>query len=107
MGKSKEIWDILENHEKRISGIENALKGRTKRAARAKKTVTDLIIELKNEGFFKEERRISQIRDALHTKGAIVKIEVLPSYLLPLVRSGELKRDKKFIEKKKVWVYFA
>jgi hypothetical protein len=103
----KEIQKVLEDHERRISRLEKALKGKPERATRVKKSVTDLIIELKNEEFFKEERTISQIRDALHTKGAIVKIESLPAYLLPLVRSGELKRRKKLIEKKKVWVYFA
>lgn len=103
---SKDIQKILENHERRISALEEII-GKSKRVARVKKSVTDLIIELKNSGFFKEERVLSQIRDALHTKGAIVKIEALPSYLLPLVRSGELKRERKLIKQKKVWVYFA
>jgi hypothetical protein len=62
---------------------------------------------LKDEGFFKEERTISQIRDALHAKGKIVKLTDLPKYLLKLVRTNVLKREKRELNKKKVWVYSA
>jgi len=103
----KEIQRILENHEKRISKLEEILKKGLKRIPRRGKRTEDLLIELKSDGFFREERTISQIRDALHAKGRIVKLTDLPPYLLKLVRDNVLKRKRKLIGKRKTWVYFA
>jgi len=103
---NKEIKKILQNHEKRIAALEEILREKPKRF-REKKSTEDLIVELKSEGFFKEERTISQIRDALHAKARIVKLTDLPPYLLKLVRDNALKRKRKLIRKRKTWVYFA
>lgn len=104
---SEEIKKKLENHEKRISALEKIIKKKPKITLSEKKGTEDWIIELKDEGFFNEEKTISQIRDALHAKGRIVKITDLPPYLLKLVRNNVLKRVQKVIGKKKNWVYFA
>lgn len=107
MSELEKISKILDDHEKRISELEEILKKKTRVIVRKKKTVADLLIELKSEGFFKEKRTISQIRDALHTKGKIVNLTDLPSYLLRLVRDGELKRKRELVAKRRIWVYFA
>lgn len=104
---SEKIIKILENHERRISAIEEALKRKPRRTLLERKSTEDLLIELKNEGFFKDDKTISQIRDALHAKGRIVKITDLPPYLLKLVREGVLNRRKALIGRRKTWVYFA
>lgn len=104
---NKEIQRILENHEKRILKLEKILKKKLRRVLRERKSTESLLIELKSEGFFREERTISQIRDALHAKARIVKLTDLPPYLLKLVRNNALKRKRKLIRKRKTWVYFA
>jgi len=109
MRLEKEIAELkkkLEEHGKRISALEKILEKKPK-MVHEKKSTEDLLIDLKSEGFFDEERTISQIRDALHAKGRIVKTTDLPPYLLKLVRNDVLKRARKLIGKKKAWVYFV
>lgn len=111
MTLEKEIATLkqkLEEHERRISSLEEVIGKGQKRAVTSDKTTTEgLLIKLKDEGFFRVERTISQIRDALHAKGKIVKTTDLPWYLLKLIRNDILQRKQKIIDKKKVWVYFA
>jgi len=104
---STEIRRILENHEKRISALEKINKKKPVDVRPKKKGTEGVLMELKGEGFFSQERTMSQIRDALHAKGRIVKLTDLPPYLLKLVRNNELKREQKTIKKKKTWVYSA
>jgi hypothetical protein len=121
----KYIKGKLENHEQRIFKLEkkfeefekkmmrpeiqprlgeNHLK---KRTPSKRKSTEDYLIELIDEGFFREKRTLSQIRDALHCKGRVVKLTDLPSYVLKLVRNNILKREKKLVNKRMVWVYFV
>jgi len=102
-----ELKKKLEEHEERISALEKISKTKPKVTYAEKKGTEALLLELKDEGFFNEEKIISQIRDALHAKGRIVKLTDLPPYLLKLVRNKVLKRDKRKVGKKKAWVYFA
>lgn len=104
---SEGVQKILEDHETRILALEKIIKKKPKMILSEKKSTEGLLLLLKDEGFFGEERTISQIRDALHTKGQIVKITDLPVYLLKLVRNDVLKRVQKVVEKRKIWVYFA
>lgn len=102
-----ELKQKLEEHEKRITALEKIMEKKPKMVLPGKKSTDDLLMELKNEGFFDEEKTLSQIRDALHAKGRIVRITGLPPYLLKLVRNNVLKRVRKVVDKKKVWVYFV
>lgn len=103
----EEIRKVLEDHERRISALEEHTKKKPQTNLPLKKSTEDLLVELKGEGFFNEDRPISQIREALHEKGRIVKITDLPPYLLKLVRNDTLKRTRKTIGKRKTWVYYA
>jgi hypothetical protein len=102
-----ELRKKLDEHEGRISALEEIVKTKPLKRHVEEKGTEALLLALKDEEFFKEKRTISQIRDALHAKGKIVKLTDLPKYLLKLVRTNVLKREKKEIDKKKVWVYFA
>lgn len=74
-----------------------------------KSEVIKSLFEMKESGFFekKKKRTISQIRDALHAKGRIIQLHELPSYLLKLIRNGKLKRDKKVVRGKRIWIYYS
>ena len=87
--------------------MQKTVKRKPERILSEKKSMYDLLIELKGEGFFNEGRKLSQILDALHVKGRIAKTTDLPQYLLKLVRNNVLKRERREIGKKKTWVYFA
>jgi len=110
MKMEKEIAELrqkLDEHEKRIAELEKIKEKKPKMVPSERKSTEELLIELKDTSFFDEKRTISQIRDALHTKGRIVKITDLPPYLLKLVRNDILKRERQSIGKRKTWVYFA
>ena len=103
-----ELKKKLKEHEERILALEKIIKKKGPgRILSDKKSIEDLLIELKGEGFFNERKTISQILDAIHAKGRIAKITDLPKYLLKLVRNNVLKRERMEIGKKKTWVYFA
>jgi len=101
------LREKLEEHEERISELEEFIKTKSLKKHVEERGVEAFLLMLKDEGFFKEKRTISQIRDALHAKGKIVKLNELPKYLLKLVRTGVVKREKMEVNKKEVWVYFA
>jgi hypothetical protein len=106
---AEEIRKILEDHEKRISNLEKGLKPGNipRKKVAGKRGIGELILELKEGGFFREDKTITQIKDALHAKGRIVKSSSLPYYLLTFVRDESLKRRQIVDGKKKYWVYFA
>jgi len=104
---SEEIRKILESHEKRISTLEKLAEKKSQTTLHKKKGIEDLLIELEKDGFFNEDRTISQILEALHEKGRIAKRTDLSPYLLKQVRNNTLKRTRKTIGKKKMWAYFV
>lgn len=71
-------------------------------------SITDNIIELRDEGFFDKGRNITSIHEKLIEKGVTsLKLSSLPSYLLPLLRKNILIRSKQNTEsgKGKIWIY--
>ena len=101
------LWEKLEEHERRIESLERISEQKTERkAATTKKSTLDLLMELKDASFFKKERTLSEILEALHAKGRIIKNSSLPPYLLKMVRANIIRREKKMVGKKRVWVYF-
>jgi hypothetical protein len=106
----KEIAQLrrkLQEHEERISSLENIVKKKPRENPSERKGVEDMLVELKTSGFFTEGKTIAQILDALHAKGRIVKMTALPKYLLTLVRNDTLKREQRLVGKRNIWVYSA
>jgi hypothetical protein len=106
MTEIQEIKKIIQDHEKRISKLEsshNAPKPTQKQKAKARKSTRDLLIILKNEGFFKAPRRLSDMVARLVEKNYNVSYGDLTKPLAKLVQSETLERKK--IDKK--WAYLA
>lgn len=64
------------------------------------------ILELKKEGFFKEERSISEIQDELRTHGWRYETTALSGPLIGLVQVRELRRAKGQDGNKTIYKYF-
>lgn len=95
----REIQKILENHEQRISKLEDVLKKEPRKAVRKKKSITDLFIELKEEGFFKQPRYLKDIVDKLASRGYYYQQSSLSAPLQRAVRNrilGRIKREGKW-----------
>jgi uncharacterized protein YneR len=66
-----------------------------------KKGPINFILELKNEGFFKEKRSVIQVQKKLEEKGHIYSRAPIAVPLLRLVRKKELGR----VREKDIWYY--
>ena len=104
-GSEGEVSNILSVFE-RTSVVSHAKETATKRQAlrrEAKKrlSASDLVINLKEEGFFEKPRSLSDISKALEEQGYLYPVTSLSGIVLGLVQKKILRRKK--IEGK--WVY--
>jgi len=106
MGDIEKLKQILDTHEKRISTLEAALKGssgKLRKATAGKKSILDLLIELKEPGFFKQPRFLNDIVNKLSELGYHYSNTSLTEPLQRAVRQrilGRIKKDGK-------WAYVA
>jgi len=63
-----------------------------------------LIEEMKNDGFFAQDRSISEVREELHTRGHSFKSNELSPVLLSMTKQKSLSRRK---DESGGWVYYA
>jgi predicted transcriptional regulator YheO len=104
-GTKEEVSDILATVEKAAT-IAHA-KGFIARAKTTKKeqkkrmAASDLVVELKEEGFFSKPKSLTEIAKALEEKGYIYPVTTLSGVMLGLVQKRLFGRKK--LEGK--WVY--
>jgi hypothetical protein len=63
------------------------------------------ILTLKDEDYFKEQRTLPQVREALGARGWHYAITALSGAMQGLVRKRELRREKVSSGGKKIWKY--
>ncbi len=63
------------------------------------------ILAIQAEGFFETQRTLSEVRDALRTRGWHYPVTTLSGAMQGLVRNQELRREKVSVGAKKVWKY--
>ena len=99
----KEIILFLKRREEQESKFQNILLNRRNQLAhgRPPATLTDALIKLKTEGFFKNKRTITDIGDELARKGFHYPTTTLSAVLIHLLRRGELGR----VKEDKQWRY--
>ena len=104
-GNQSEISSILATYE-RTSVLDDAKKAlaRTRTAKTSEKKregASDLIVELREAGFFEKPKALGEIAQALEEKGYLYPVTSLSGVVLGLVKKRELRRKKN--EGK--WVY--
>src|SRR6266568_2191086 len=104
-GSESEVSGILTAYE-RISSVGHAKEAiaRTRAARKSERKregASDLIIGLKEGGFFEKPKALAEIADALEEKGYLYPVTTLSGVMLGLVKKRELRR--KHHEGK--WVY--
>ena len=72
-----------------------------KKEHKKRATAADMIIELKEDGYFSKPRKLSEISDALEEKGHLYPVTTLSGVALGLVKRRMLSRKKK----EGAWVY--
>lgn len=102
------LEDIVKEMNERLSKVEtilgNLLKESQKKIKKSEKrkiTLMDLFITLKEDGFFDEPRKISDIAEELARRGYFYPTSSLTKPLIRSVRKGILGR----LKKEGVWHY--
>jgi hypothetical protein len=96
MDELDSLKKILQNHEARISKLENlAFKKPSEfQKSKEKTTIIDLFIELKKDGFFDQPRFRDDIAKKLEETGNIYSSDSLNAPLIKAVKSRILGRKK-------------
>lgn len=104
-GTQEEVSNIISTYEN-TSVVGNAKKSiaRLKSAKKAEKkrdSAADLIIALKEDGFFEKPKSLGEIGSALEEQGYLYPVTSLSGVVLGLLKRKQLRRKK--VEGK--WVY--
>jgi len=104
-GSEKEVSNILSVFERTeaVAQVKKTISKKTAAAKDQKKRMaaSDLVVELKEEGFFEKPKGLGQISKSLEEKGYLYPITTLSGVVLGLVQKKMLRRKK--LDGK--WVY--
>ena len=104
-GSKDEVSDILSTFDKASTvGQAKRVIAKTRAAGKDEKkrqSASDLVVELREEGFFEKPKGLGDISKALEEKGYLYPVTTLSGVVLGLVQKKYLRRKK--IEGK--WVY--
>ena len=97
-GSESEVTNILTAYE-RTSVVDQAKKAmaRTRSGRKSEKKregASDLVIELREAGFFEKPKALGEIGHALEEKGYLYPVTSLSGIVLGLVKRRELRRKK-------------
>jgi hypothetical protein len=95
MTELHEIKKILHDHKKRISQLEGTSRPERRRQAKSSKNLTDLLIEFKQAGFFKQPKFLGEVREKLAQEGHHYSSTSLSGPLQKAVKNHTLGRIKK------------
>lgn len=98
MTSIEELEKVLQDHEKRIKKLEassNTSNMQKQKPANGRKSITDLLVELKDEGFFDEPKRVNEIVEKMAENGHHYPGSSLTEPLLRAVKNRVLGRLKK------------
>lgn len=99
-GSESEVAALLAKFTARGNGAGVEVSAGVRRQ-RPKSTPMGLILELIDEGFFREPKELGEVRTALREKGHFYPVTTLSPLMLRLVRRKELRR----IKENKRWTY--
>jgi hypothetical protein len=71
----------------------------------AARSLSGRILVLRNEGFFKAQKSIGQIREELKAHGWYYPVTTLSGTLQAMAQKGHLRRERVRQGKRKVWLY--
>ena len=75
------------------------------RTGREPDTLTGRVLSVKGEGFFKTQRSLGEVREALGSRGWNYPVTTLSGVMQGLVRQRQLRRERVGDGRKKVWKY--
>ena len=108
-GTQGEISKIISDFERSVTIVkaksEFVEEEKQKRTEKKRRAASDLIVELRDDGFFDKPRILSEIIQALEEKGRIVPVTSLSGIMISLVQDKILQRKKIEGKQGKKWGY--
>ena len=92
----KRLLDLI--HEDKPMKIQKTKENRETK--KGKMSIGDMILELREEGFFKSPKSLVEIKNALSEKGGIYEVTTLSTQVIRQTRKrnlGRIKQDKKWM----------
>ena len=68
-------------------------------------TLPERILSIKEEGFFQSQKALSDVKEALGSRGWHYPVTTLSGAMQALVRQRHLRRERTVVGRKKVWAY--
>ena len=97
-GSESEVSSILSTYERSAAvGKARGVVAKQQEATRTKKkrmAASDLIIGLRERGFFAKPKSLSEVSDALEEEGFLYPVTTLSGVVLGLVKKKELRRKR-------------
>ena len=100
-GSTQEVTKIISHFRMERVKKQVSKENEIRKIKKKKATASNLMIELRESGFFSKPKGLGEIAKALEEKGHLYPLTTLSGIILDLVRAKELGRKK--INKK--WVY--
>ena len=84
---------------------QTALRNRKGKVGGKPTGTTPRLLNLLEEGFFAQQRSLTEIRESLDERGFHYRLEDLATPLRRMVRSKRLRRSQAAVHRKKIWRY--
>jgi len=101
---SKDVGDILKDHERRIAALESKLSGPKQIAKKDILSLPDHILNLRNNGFFSQPKTIEETHAKLQGVYHCEMNRVLTA-LRRLAENGKLRKSSKLVDGAKYKAY--
>lgn len=101
---------LLENATGRADAPPGDRRRQTPKSAQNSKgadggTLTERLLALKADGFFDEQRSLSEVQEELRSRGWHYPVTTLSGIMQRFVRTRELRRERAKVGNKKIWKY--
>jgi hypothetical protein len=90
---------------KPATGLQRTPDKATLRRAKLPDTLTARVVALRSEGFFKAQRSLGEVREALGSRGWHYPATTLSGVMQSLVQKHQLRRERVNAGKKRIWSY--
>ena len=95
-GEVKRLIDLISEDKP----VKTQKRKESKETKKGKMSIGDMILELREEGFFKSPKSLIEIKNALAEKGEIYEATTLSAQVIRQIRKrnlGRIKQDKKWM----------
>ena len=99
------LQELLRSLEPEERGVPRQRRPPVPKEQQEPETLAGRIVAIRSEGFFQEQRSLSDVREALRSRGWHYPLTSLSGAMQALVQQRELRRERVTTGKKRTWKY--